>query len=145
MLFRKRPWPGISHFSYTLASLFSMLQKTCIKQHKIFDFIVHFILILVGINKNVWSGVRGHTRALRIIIQAHSLKWMSAHIVTRCCRAIGPFNASEDLPIDYEDALLVWMNKVSTACVKHERTARQQRLDHNNSPTTVSWPSTSYS
>lgn len=33
-------------------------------------------------------------------------------------RVIGPFNASEDLPIDYEDALLVWMNKVAVAYFK---------------------------
>ena len=48
-------------------------------------------------------------------------------------RSIGPFNASDDLPIDCEDALLVWINKVSTACVKHTQTLRQQQALANHS------------
>ena len=51
-----------------------------------------------------------------------------------CCRAIGPFNASEDLPIDCEDAFLLWMNKVSLACVKHlQLTTQHSSTRHNHS------------
>ena len=47
--------------------------------------------------------------------------------------AIGPFNASEALPIAYEYALLVWMNKVAVAHSKSTAAPHNRHADRSNS------------
>lgn len=64
--------------------------------------------------------------------------WRSSKSL-HCFRSIGAFNASEDLPIDYEDALLLWINKVSAACVRSHAITQHHKT---SSPVRVFFPHT---